>query len=81
MILVGLVFDLPIFCYLLDLWSIPLFFALPTMPSLLLAKAAFLPVSTGLLVYSAVYGTVAAVVALVWARRSFQRFVASAELA
>ncbi len=72
-------FDLPVLWYL-ELWPSPLFFLWPTLPSLLLAKAAFLPVDPLQLVYSCVYGVVAVGAALFWASRALDRFVVRGEL-
>ncbi len=72
-------FDLPVLWYL-ELWPSPLFFLWPTLPSLLLAKAAFLPVDPLQLVYACVYGVVAVGAALFWASRALDRFVVRGEL-
>ena len=63
-----------------NLWPSPLFYALPTMPSLLLAKAAFLPVGPMQLVYACVYGSLAVGGALYWASRAMDRYVVRGEL-
>ena len=47
--------------------------------SLLLAKAAFLPVEPLQLVYACVYGVLAVGAALLWAARSLDRFVVRGE--
>ncbi len=52
-----------------------------TMPSLLLAKAAFPPVDTLQLGYACVYGVLAIGAAVFWALRSLDRFVVRGELA
>ena len=70
--------DLPVLEYLGVLPG-PWLYALPTMPSLVLARAAFEPIPLGLLVYAAIYGTAAIAVALVWALRSLDRFVVRGE--
>ena len=75
-----LVLDLPVIWYL-EFWPSPLFYLWPTMPSLLLAKAAFLPVDTLQLVYACVYGVLAIGAAVFWALRSLDRFVVRGELA
>ncbi|MCZ6656442.1 MAG: hypothetical protein O7C67_04040 [Gammaproteobacteria bacterium] len=75
----SLVLDLPIVWYL-ELWPSPLFYFWPAMPSLLLAKAAFLPVDPLQLAYACVYGALAVGAALVWASRSMDRFVVRGEL-
>jgi fluoroquinolone transport system permease protein len=72
-------FDLPVLWYL-ELWPSPLFYLWPTLPSLLLAKAAFLPVEPLPLVYACVYGTLALAAAVFWASRSLDRFVVRGEL-
>ena len=72
-------FDLPVLWYL-ELWPSPLFYLWPTLPSLLLAKAAFLPVDPLQLVYGCVYGVLAVGVAVFWASRALDRFVVRGEL-
>ena len=52
----------------------------PTLPSLLLAKAAFLPVDPLQLAYACVYGTLAVGAAVFWASRALDRFVVRGEL-
>jgi len=79
-ILVSISFDLPNIWYL-NLSSSPLFYLWPSMPPLLLAKAAFLPVDTWQLVYAFTYGVLAVAGALFWASRSIDRFVVRGELA
>jgi fluoroquinolone transport system permease protein len=74
-----LAFDLPVLFYL-ELWPSPVFYLWPTMPSLLLAKAAFLPVETPQLVYACVYGVLAVGVAVLLASRALDRFVVRGEL-
>jgi fluoroquinolone transport system permease protein len=73
-------FDLPAIWYL-ELWPSPVFYAWPTLPSLLLAKAAFLPVAPAEIAWACAYGTVAFLAALYWALRSLDRFVVRGELA
>ena len=75
----SMVLDLPIVSYL-ELWPSPLFYLWPAMPSLLLAKAAFLPVDSLQLAYAGVYGALAVGAALFWASRSMDRFVVRGEL-
>ena len=72
-------FDLPVLWYL-ELWPSPLFYLWPTLPSLLLAKAAFLPVEPFQLAYGCSYGVLAVGVAFFWALRSLDRFVVRGEL-
>ncbi len=72
-------FDLPVLWYL-ELWPSPLFYLWPTLPSLLLAKAAFLPVDPLELVYACVYGALALGAAVFWASRALDRFVVRGEL-
>ncbi len=72
-------FDLPVLWYL-ELWPSPLFYLWPTLPSLLLAKAAFLPVDPLELVYACVYGALAVGAAVFWASRALDRFVVRGEL-
>ncbi len=72
-------FDLPVLWYL-ELWPSPLFYLWPTLPSLLLAKAAFLPVDPLQLVYGCVYGVLAVGAAVFWASRALDRFVVRGEL-
>ena len=78
--LASFAFDLPNIWYL-ELWPSPLFYLWPSMPPLLLAKAAFLPVAPLQLVYAFVYGTLAVGAALIWASRSIDRFVVRGEFA
>jgi fluoroquinolone transport system permease protein len=75
----ALAFDLPVFWYL-ELWQSPFFYLWPTLPSLLFAKAAFLPVEPAQLVYAGVYGVLAMGAAILWASRSLDRFVVRGEL-
>ena len=75
----SLEFDLPVLWYL-ELWPSPLFYLWPTLPSLLLAKAAFLPVDPLQLGYACVYGTLAVGAAVLWASRALDRFVVRGEL-
>ncbi len=79
-IVASLAFDLPNIWYL-ELWPSPLFYLWPSMPPLLLAKAAFLPVAPLQLVYAFVYGTLVVGAALLWASRAIDRFVVRGELA
>ncbi len=72
-------FDLPVLWYL-ELWPSPLFYLWPTLPSLLLAKAAFLPVDPLQRVYACVYGVLAVGAAVFWAWRALDRFVVRGEL-
>jgi fluoroquinolone transport system permease protein len=72
-------FELPVLWYL-ELWPSPLFYLWPTLPSLLLAKAAFLPVDPLQLVYACVYGALAVGAAAFWASRALDRFVVRGEL-
>ncbi len=72
-------FDLPVLWYL-ELWPSPLFYVWPTLPSLLLAKAAFLPVDPLQLAYACVYGTLAVGAAVFWASCALDRFVVRGEL-
>ena len=74
-----LAFDLPILWYL-GLWPSPIFYIWPTLPSLILAKAAFMPVDPLQLVYACVYGALAFGVAAFWAARAIDRFVVRGEL-
>ena len=73
-----LALDLPVLWYL-DLWPSRLLFAAPTMPSLVLAKAAFMGVESSLLIYALVYGAMVVLGALIWASRSIDRFVLRGE--
>ncbi len=72
-------FDLPVLWYL-ELWPSPLFYLWPTWPSLLLAKAAFLPVDPLQLVYACAYSALAVGAAVFWALRALDRFVVRGEL-
>ncbi len=79
-ILASLAFDLPNIWYF-ELWPSPLFYLWPSMPPLLLAKTAFLPVEPLQLFYAVVYGTLVVCAALFWAFRSIDRFVVRGEFA
>lgn len=74
----ALAFDLPVLWYL---GFVPgaLAYPWPSTPSLILAKAAFYPVTPLELGYALVYGTVAVAVAVLAARRAFDRFVVRGE--
>jgi fluoroquinolone transport system permease protein len=76
----SLAFDLPNIWYF-ELWPSPLFYLWPSMPPLLLAKAAFLEVEPLQLVYALLYGALVVGAALIWASRSIDRFVVRGELA
>jgi fluoroquinolone transport system permease protein len=73
-------FDLPNIWYF-ELWPSPLFYLWPSMPPLLLAKAAFVEVEPLQLVYALLYGALVVGAALIWASRSIDRFVVRGELA
>ncbi len=75
----SLAFDLPNIWYF-ELWPSPLFYLWPSMPPLLLAKAAFLEVEAMQLVYAFLYGALVVGAALIWASRSIDRFVVRGEL-
>ena len=77
-ILASLAFDLPTIWYF-ELWPSPLFYLWPSMPPLLLAKTAFLPVDPLQLVYAFAYGTLIVGAALFWASRAIDRFVVRGE--
>lgn len=77
-IFVSMAFDLPSLFYL-GLWPSPLLYLCPTMPSLLIAKAAFLPVDSATLIYALLYGVLAVSAAVFWALRSIDRFVVHGE--
>jgi fluoroquinolone transport system permease protein len=74
----SLAFDLPILWYL-ELWPSPLFYLWPTLPSLILAKAAFMPVDPLQLIYACTYGALAFGAAVFWASRAIDRFVVRGE--
>ena len=76
----SLAFDLPNIWYF-ELWPSPLFYLWPSMPPLLLAKAAFVEVEPLQLVYALLYGALVVGAALIWASRSIDRFVVRGELA
>ncbi len=76
----SMVLDLPSLWYL-GIWPSSLFYVWPAMPSLLIAKAAFIPIDAWQLAYSLGYGTFVVGVALYWASRSMERFVVRGELA
>jgi fluoroquinolone transport system permease protein len=78
-VVISLAIDLPVLWYL-ELWPSPLFYLWPTLPSLILAKAAFLPVDPLQRVYACVYGALAVAAATFWALRSLDRFVVRGEL-
>ena len=71
-------FDLPVLWYL-ELWPSPFFYLWPSMPSLILAKAAFMPVAPLQLVYACTYGVLAVGAAVFWASRAIDRFVVRGE--
>ncbi len=75
----SLAFDVPNIWYF-ELWPSPLFYLWPSMPPLLLAKAAFLEVEAMQLVYAFLYGALVVGAALIWASRSIDRFVVRGEL-
>jgi fluoroquinolone transport system permease protein len=75
----SIVFDLPALWYL-EIWPTPIFYAWPTLPSLLLAKAAFLPVAPAELAYACAYAALALAAAFAWAFRALDRFVVRGEL-
>ncbi len=75
----SLAFDLPNIWYF-ELWPSPLFYLWPSMPPLLLAKAAFLEVEAMQLVYAFRSGGLVVGAALIWASRSIDRFVVRGEL-
>ncbi len=77
-ILASLASDLPNFWYF-EIWPSPLFYLWPSMPPLLLAKNAFLPVDSLQLVYAFAYGPLVVGAALFWASRSIDRFVVRGE--
>ena len=77
--LLSMALDLPVLWYL-EVWPSSFFYLWPTLPSLLLAKAAFLPVDPIQLVYGVVYGVLAVAAAVVWALRSIDRFIVRGDL-
>ncbi len=79
-ILASIAFDFPNFWYF-EIWPTSLFYLWPSMPPLLLAKTAFLPVEPLQLVYAFAYGTLMVAAALYWASRSIDRFVVRGEFA
>ncbi len=78
-ILASLAFDLPNFWYF-EIWPTSLFYLWPSMPALLLAKNAFVPVEPLQLVYAFGYGMLVVGAVLFWASRSIDRFVVRGEL-
>jgi len=74
----SIAFDLPALWYL-EIWRTPLFHAWPTLASLRLAEAAFLPVAPAELAFACGYAAVAFAAALLWARRALDRFVVRGE--
>jgi fluoroquinolone transport system permease protein len=79
-IFASITFDIPNFWYL-GVWPGPGMFLWPSMPPLLLAKTAFLPVDPWQLVYAFGYGSAVIAVALWWAMRSIERFAVRGEIA
>jgi fluoroquinolone transport system permease protein len=79
MALLTMVLDLPVLWYF-EIWPSSFFYLWPTLPSLLLAKAAFLPVDPIQLVYGVLYGVLAVVAAVAWALRSIDRFIVRGDL-
>lgn len=77
---ISIAFDLPNIWYI-GFSSSPIFYLFPTMPSLLITKAAFLPVDPASLIYALIYGFLAAGGATIWALRSIDRFVVRGEFA
>jgi len=78
-ILVSMLFDLPNLWYL-EILPSPLFYLWPSMPPLVLAKAAFFPVDPGQIVYAFVYGLLVVWVALFAASRAIDRYVVRGEV-
>ena len=78
-ILASLAFDVPILWYL-EIWPTPLFYLWPSMPPLLLAKAAFLPVDPLQIFYAVVYGSLVVCAALIMASRAIDRYVVRGEI-
>ena len=74
-----LALDLPVIWYL-ELWPSPIFYLWPTMPSLILAMAAFRPVEPLQMVYACAYGVLVVGAAAVWASRAIDRFVVRGEI-
>ena len=79
-ILASFAFDIPVIWYF-ELWPSPLFYLWPSMPPLLLAKNAFLPVDPLQLAYAFGYGTLVVGAALFWASLAIDRFVVRGEFA
>ncbi|MFT5144770.1 MAG: fluoroquinolone transport system permease protein [Rhodothermales bacterium] len=79
-ILASITFDIPNFWYF-GVWPGAGMYLWPSMPPLLLAKAAFLPVEPWHLVYAFGYGSVVIAAAWWWAMRSIDRFVVRGEIA
>ena len=75
----SLVFDLPNLWYL-EIWPSAGFYIWPSMPPLILAKAAFMPVDPLQIAYALVCGPLAVVAALSVASRAVDRYVVRGEL-
>lgn len=71
-------FDGPVLFYL-ELWPSSIFYLWPTLPPLLLAKAAFVSTEPLELVYACGFGAASVAAAWWWAQRSIERFVVRGE--
>lgn len=78
-IIASLAFDIPVLWYL-ELWPTPLFYLWPSMPPLLLAKAAFLGVDGFQIIYAVVYGLLIVGITLYGASQAIDRYVVRGEI-
>lgn len=68
------VLQLP-FLYYFRIWDTPLFYLWPSLPPLLLMKAAFMPVPTWQIIYGLVGSLVFIGLMYAWSYRAFERFI------
>ena len=73
-VLYTIVLSVP-FVHYFDLWSHPVLYAHPILATLILMKAAFLPVEPWQLVYGVIYPLVWVIPTFVWSRRAFDRYI------
>lgn len=71
-------FSIPMLPYF-GVWESPLFYLHPMQAPLLLMKAAFEPVRSGLLLYGALYGLAWIAPLFLWSRGAFARFIVAKE--
>ena len=63
------------FLHYFDFWTHPVMYVHPILATMILMKAAFLPVEPWLLVYGVIYPLVWVIPAFVWSRRAFDRYI------